>query len=232
MDQSQDKFAQLSPVLELVYVMLTNMSKYMNVYATDIEADKTEQYKEASEALTNAIRKFDVLYGLKSPASADATTTTNELQVSPETLEPSVEATPTEAPVQPAYNFASGSDPESLKKAKQAVEELKSLFNTVKNENAEVSTQLPQQSEPAPTIQSGPIAQPVPVTVEAPVASSMPTFVSPESTPTPQPVVAEPAPVAAVPTPMNTQPENQDGGEIDSILSELKKLQNKGTGQL
>lgn len=234
MDQSQDKFAQLSPVLELVYVMLTNMSKYMDVYATDIEADKTEQYKEAKDALTNAIKKFDALYGLKSPASAEAVTEVAQATAKAfDSIEPSAEATPTEVSPQPAYDFASGSDPESLKKAKQAVEELKSLFSDVRKEEVSPVAPAVAQTEPAPALSAEPLAMP-----QSPAAApAMPTFVSAETAPvqqqpvpTPTPVVE--APATTMPTPMNTQPESSDGGEIDSILAELKKLQNKGSGQL
>lgn len=217
MDQPQDKFAQLSPVLELVYVMLTNMAKYMEVYSKDIDAQDVAQYIEARDAVNGAIKKFDALYGLKSPASSDE----GEVATKP------VEGQP--------YDFAAGSDPESLKKAKQAVEELKTLFGDMKKEEA-ANVQTPVTS-----MEQQPVA-------EAAVPQSAPTFMAAESVSPSQdmsagtpaavepvaPVVSAPVeqPTTELPTPTNTPSPTQDAGEIDSILAELKKLQNKGTTQL
>ena len=228
MDQPQtDKFSELSPVLELVYVMLTNMAKYVDVYATDIDASKLTQYLEAKAALAEAIKKFDVLYGLQSAASLEDETSEDEADVEETTA---VVSASTDAPAsnmaagnQP-YDFASGNDPDSMKKAKQAVEELKTLFADMK-----------KQEMPQPAV--APVATPVVEVAQAPVApqNSMPTFVPTQTPAASLPVVpttsVETAP-APVPTPMNTPAPQQDAGEIDSILAELKKLQNKGSQAL
>lgn len=226
MDQTKtDKFAELSPVLELVYVMLTNMAKYMDVYAVDIDAEKTTQYVEAKEALKFAIGKFDVLYGLKSISSApEELEEERETEVEAPTTMPELTPTPTHpeaaAEAQP-YDFASGSDPESLKKAKQAVEELKLLFADMKKQEAVLETPVDSIVEATPFL-----AQTAPEEFPAP----MPTFVAPVT----PPQMAE-VPVATesvLPTPMDAPAPVQDATEIDSILAELKKLQNKGTPQL
>lgn len=247
MDQPKtDKFSELSPVLELVYVMLTNMAKYIDVYATDIEAEKLEQYMEARDALKNAIAKFDVLYGLQSPSSTPSTV--EEEQLEEVVSSPVAPATPTElqqeepvsqeqsvsaAPSTESHNyeFASGDDPESMRKAKQAVEELKALFADMKKQEAPAEEQVQSPVEqpvatvaPTTPVTVAPTPEPTPsITPNMP----MPTFVTPPAQPT------TPAPVAQyVPTPMNTPPVAQDANEVDSILEELRKLQNKGTTQL
>ncbi len=215
MDQA-DKFSQLTPVLELVYVMLTNMSKYMDVYAKDIEAEKLDQYAQSKDAISGAIKKFDALYGLKSPASADVDEVSFDQDVEPV----SSPVAPTQTDAQP-YDFASGSDPESLKKAKQAVDELKTLFADMKKEeSAAPMEQVVPQEQSMPTFVPAPAAQDM--------SSGMPA--STETVMPPAPVA--PAPAVEIPTPMNTPAPAQDAGEIDSILAELKKLQNKGTTQL
>ena len=237
MDQPKtDKFAELSPVLELVYVMLTNMAKYMDVYATDIEAEATPQFVEANEALSGAIRKFDTLYGLKSPASATEQdfTADEDTQIVQEDVE-EVPATPMPAAPQQddnnkPYNFASGDDQESLKKAKQAVEELKTLFADMKKQEQVTPAAVEPVAAPEPVLQTPtePPANVPAVTTSQPVATqSMPTFVAPTA------VADATAPVAPAPaaTTAAVQPA-QDATEIDSILAELKKLQNKGTTQL
>lgn len=258
MDQPKtDKFSELSPVLELVYVMLTNMAKYMDVYATDIEADKTEQYMEAKEAIDAAIRKFDTLYGLKSPSSSteepvgefeddmtdDDTMPTTEATVAEKAVsQAQAPTTPSAGPKSEAqpYDYASGNDPESLKKAKQAVNELKTLFADMKKQEATV---VPATSSSEPT--------PVPVTESAPPAPvppqvPMPTFVAPAtsapavptqsvSPPATPVLVPDTNPASAAPTTAPADPATApagDANEIDSILAELKKLQNKGTAQL
>ena len=255
MDQPKtDKFSELSPVLELVYVMLTNMAKYMDVYATDIDAAQNEQYVQAKDAVDTAIRKFDTIYGLKSPASisTDEKTTSgdatfvDEVAAEPETTGSPVEkieekpqgtSVVTPATEQP-YEFASGNDPESLKKAKQAVEELKTLFADMKKQEAEAQ-QAPvvPASSPAETVTPevpADVTTPAVAPVQAPVseAAPTPTFVTPSaspvvSTPDVQPVNTTPAPqTPSVPAPTS------DAGDVDSILAELKKLQNKGNTQL
>ncbi|MFZ6022561.1 MAG: hypothetical protein ACOYT9_03775 [Patescibacteria group bacterium] len=214
MDQPKsDKFSELSPVLELVYVMLTNMAKYVDVYANDIQAEKIEQYAVAQDALRTAIARFDEMYGLQSPSSTPLVEDT-EVEPVPAQVAAPVEAVAPVAPQeQSAYEFASGNDPESLKKAKQAVEELKTLFADMKNQESAVQT----SQEPAP------------VTLEAPAdtlnpTTPMPTFVTPPTQPQ--------ATTTELPSPMNTPSASQDASEIDSILKELKNLQNKGTQQL
>lgn len=244
MDQPSktDKFSELSPVLELVYVMLTNMAKYLDVYATDIEADKTTQYNEAKDALKNAIKKFDVLYGLESTRDEEeledeqveerVETPAEQVQMAqPERMDPEDKT----AEQGQAYDFASGNDPESLKKAKQAVEELKTLFADMKKQEAEASA---NQANPATQEVPVPTTQVTPPPV--PQQDSMPTFVS-ATTPTMTPTVPVAAP-APMQTPVEAAPSQppapapqapaQDVNEIDSILAELKKLQNKGTQQL
>lgn len=229
MDQrNSDKFAELSPVLELVYVMLTNMAKYMDVYAKDIEAEKTEQYKEAREAMALALQKFDALYGL---TSADATTEVDTPQmaeevdafedttgdVSPETM-PAGGAAPVSEVAVPA-----DTDPESLQKAKEAVDELKTLFNEMRQQEQQ-SVQTPVPSTPG-----GVDAQPP----TAP-AASLPSFVSPAPSSAPEAVTeaAQMEAVANLPTPNGQVPSpTQDSNEVESILEELKRLQNKGTDQ-
>lgn len=254
MDQQKaDKFAELSPVLELVYVMLTNMAKYMDVYATDIEAEETPQFVEAKEALNSAIKKFDTLYGLKSPASATA----DELEEETPAMlaeEDDVQATPMPtAPQQDdnnkPYNFASGDDQESLKKAKQAVDELKTLFADMKKQEqvtpaTDQTVATPAVASPNPT--DAPIKAETPIAIPVvnpqqpvvtPVEPPMPTFVAPTvpseaSAPADAGTAsATPAPTVATQPPA-TVPPAQDATEIDSILAELKKLQNKGTPQL
>jgi hypothetical protein len=93
------------------------------------------------------------------------------------------------------------------------VEELKTLFADMKNQESAVQT----SQEPAP------------VTLEAPAdtlnpTTPMPTFVTPPTQPQ--------ATTTELPSPMNTPSASQDASEIDSILKELKNLQNKGTQQL
>jgi hypothetical protein len=191
----------------------------MDVFASDIEADKTEQYVDAKEALKTAIAKFDVLYGLKSPSSEEATPSVDDAEV-PFVDAEVAEVTPVVDNAELPYDFASGNDPESLKKAKQAVEELKTLFADMKKQEAEVATQ---------STVSAPVSSAQEV-VTQPGEVAMPTFVTP-TTPV-QPVETVVQEVGTLPTPMNTPAPAQDASEIDSILAELKKLQNKGTPQL
>jgi len=257
MDQPKsDKFSELSPVLELVYVLLTNMAKYMDVYATDIEADKNEQYLQAKDAIDSAIRKFDSLYGLKSPASSkssapegvvdefeDDMATEDTPAVTPE-LASEPAAVPTDSPEREKpnakpYDFASGNDPESLKKAKQAVEELKTLFADMKKQEI---AGAPAASTSAPVPSAPPVTDSTSQAQTPPVGpASTPTFVAPvasapvDSTLPPvtqAPVQATVPPVAPVATTPETAAPASDANEIDSILAELKKLQNKGSAQL
>lgn len=216
MDQPKsDKFSELSPVLELVYVMLTNMAKYVDVYANDIQAEKIEQYAVAQDALRTAIARFDEMYGLQSPSSTPLVEDLEEepVQASAPVASPAPQEVPVPVQEQGAYEFASGNDPESLKKAKQAVEELKSLFADMKKEEtaAMPTPEMTQATASAPVDTVNP-------------TTPMPTFVTPPTQPE--------ATTAELPTPMNTPAPSQDASEIDSILKELKNLQNKGTQQL
>jgi hypothetical protein len=214
MDQQQtDKFNELSPVLELVYVMMTNMVRYLDVYAKDIDAAKLEQYVEAKQALDNAIKKFDSLYGLQSTTVEEAETSDEVSITEPIMAAPPVAPQPQVSNENQPYDFASGADPESLKKAKQAVDELKTLFAEMKKKEGEIDS-APVMAEQAPVVAPQP-----PVEMQQEYVA---------------PVQEQPAPVQ-VPTPMNTAAAAQpakDASEIDSILAELRKLQNKGNAQL
>lgn len=213
-EQSEQKFMELSPVMELIFSQITNMVKYLDLYASDIEATNLEQYQAAKKGLSQAIAAFEEIYGVSASASAETELEDEEV----------FEDTPVKAEVSaPDSSFASGDDEASLAKAKQAVEELKTLFSDM------------QKSEVAGTEAIKPQEVAVPVE-EAPVAG--PQFVSQQqqqvqapAMPTPMAPV-EQAPVAQAPvTPAPVTPQ-QDAGEIDSILAELRKLQNKGAQQL
>jgi hypothetical protein len=228
MDEASDKFNELSPVLELVYVTLTSMVRYLDLYATDIEATTDEQYLEAKSVLDEALKKLDSFYGIDSSEDLDE----DFVEEAPAKQLPSMPVpAPVVAPVNPQatapsaavgqpYEFAAGEDEESMQKAKQAVEELKSLFADMKKKEAEIADmplapadQQPQMSATMPVPQP-----PAPFVPVAPVVQDPAQMVPP----TPM----------QVPTPMNPQQPAKDATEIDSILAELRKLQNKGTQQL
>ncbi len=214
-EQTDQKFMELSPVMELMFSQITNMVKYLDLYAGDIDATNLEQYKMAKKGLTQAIVAFEEIYGVS------ASETTEELEnVDNESFE--VEPTTAEeSPVAQGAGFATGDDEASLAKAKQAVEELKSLFADMKKAEEE-SVEAPV----ATTAPVTPVTQPVPQFVNP--AQQIQPPATPESVPA-QPVM--PTPMA----PADQQPSaqaQQDAGEIDTILQELRRLQNKGAQQL
>lgn len=239
LQEHNDKFMELSPVLELVYIMLTNMAKYLDVYATDIDASQLQQYDQAKKALAQTIKTFDGFYGLQSGATAPIT----QSQPQADTVDPmgndisvgdDMDASAPKHDEKKPYEFASGDDPESLRKAKQAVDELKSLFADMKKKEAQ--SPLPANQEmSAPT---GMVSTPVmPTQPQSPVETPqqpapMPTFVSQQDMQQAEPTVSTPNVTPPTTAPDPVVPAQQDASEIDSILSELRKLQNKGAQQL
>lgn len=218
---SSDKFNELAPVLELMYVVMTHMTRYLDVYANDIDAAKLEEFKVAKSAMEDAIKKFNTFFGVEADDAVE-----NEEEVMSEVEEqtespipqPKTDVAPVPSSQQPVATFVTDEDEEdqeALKKAKQAVDELKALFAEMKEKDdaSTVSAAAPsvEQQSMAPVMQQTAPSQ----------------YIAP---PPPPPA----APSMVVPTPENTQQQMQQAGdasEIDSILAELRKLQNKG-GQL
>jgi len=237
MDNTPNKFAEISPVLELIYVMLTNMTKYLNVYAKDIDASKLVQYQEAKTALTDALKKFDAFYGLESNTEVGDG---EPKVVDPVPPMPSVPAPTTANKAAPTFNsddtqFTPGNDKESLEKAKKAVSELKELFADMKKEEKNVTEESSETVKTVATTENQSSSLP-PITGEeqAPSVSAIPsgTVAQEQAVPQVPPVVTEttqPVVDMAVPTPQTpvAQPPKEDK-EIDSILAELRKLQKKG----
>lgn len=65
------KFEQLSPVLELMYLMVSNMSRYLKVYAEDTDLTALQQYKDTLKALENLKNVLDGIYGIEDEADAE-----------------------------------------------------------------------------------------------------------------------------------------------------------------
>jgi|GEM_PF-6244735 len=64
MDDSSKKFEALSPVLELIYILIKNTSKYLDVYAKDIGAEELAEYKKVRDSLASAKKALEEIYGL------------------------------------------------------------------------------------------------------------------------------------------------------------------------
>lgn len=226
MEPQTNKFSEISPVLELIYVMLTNMNKYLQVYANDIDAAKLQQYLDAKEALELALKKFDALYGLDSS----------------QTVQEAVDSVQVEDEEEASETFDSNSDPDSVKKAKEAVAELKQLFNEMKE--SEQNSENGQK--PAPKADLPPIAEEEKVQSVDSIPSTSVDTSKENTSPAPKQVAAPPVVASeensaesSAPSEPKAEEKNpdvvtpqQDAAEIDSILAELRKLQNKGEGEL
>lgn len=56
------QFEKMSPVLEMIYVMVKNMQKYLKVYAEDIGAGSLDEYQKTYEALNKVKETLDQVY--------------------------------------------------------------------------------------------------------------------------------------------------------------------------
>lgn len=223
------KFEQLSPVLELMYLMITTMQKYLRVYAEDRKLDSGKEYKETYEALMNLKRTLDRVYGiadepLRNPSSARKSGFNAPQQRVPQQNMP-------QKPMAPAEEKAPSFD-----SMRQSLNELRSAVDLSSAPQAPAVQAV--QREVSPLVSSD-----APPFFEQPVMQSAPRQPEPQVTPQYEnpamnPIMQGPQQVAPAamqqpvqaqaPQPAVMQPGGADSNqssEIDSILSELRKLQ-------
>jgi len=207
-NNNDQQFDKLSPVLELMYLMVTNMQKYLKVYTEDTSLENLQEYKDVYKALEHTKSVMDKVYGLDA-VDEDMSETQTKAAPMPSQM-PSMPA-PQQKPAQDDFDFA-------LDELRQTRDE---VMNTSEQKPvAPVMPPVQHTEEPmpsVPTFQSAATSLPQqPQAPAIPVAPSMPAV---ENLPTPEMPAQQPTA-----NNQNTQPAGQQN-EIDSILAELRKLQ-------
>lgn len=206
------KFEQLSPVLELMYLMVTNMQKYLKVYAEDMQLQDLSEFKDVHESLLDLKKKMDAIYGI-----AESSTSSSKAPVKAELPK---------QPMQPKVEQKSPFDD-----MRQSLNDLRSSIDSIDEEEtvpAAVPQQMPQAPVPQAPVFTPPQPQQTPVPMmnpmEAPQMEAPMTPVAPMSSP------QMPASPEQMQQPQHPAMQNQSN-EIDSILAELRKLQSNSKQQ-
>lgn len=229
-NQSENaKFEQISPVLELIYLMVTNMQKYLRVYAEDTQAENLKEYKETHEALQNLRRVLDRIYGIEEAPQARQ----NAQKQAPQQQAPH-SAAETRREVESAFQGFTDSSPSVFSEPTRIPQGMNQPQVPPMPQN---QPQAPQIFSQQNSVQSQPQAFGPQTSVPNP---EMDEFVLPARNSQQsqqfgapqqpqQPMNNEPAPqmsqAPAQPQQQQTQPQASQASEIDSILAELRKLQ-------
>jgi hypothetical protein len=201
------KFEQLSPVLELMYLMVTNMQKYLKVYAEDMQLQDLSEFKDVHESLLDLKKKMDAIYGI-----ADSTSGNSRATAKPE------------SPKQSMQPKAEQKNP--FDDMRQSLNDLRNSIDSVDEEET-VAAPAPQSMPQSPMQQPPTFMPPQPQQAPVPMMNPMNQPPQTEAPMTPVAPVASPQ-MPASPEQMQ-QPQHpamqSQSNEIDSILAELRKLQ-------
>lgn len=223
-DSEQNKFEQLSPLLELMYLMVSDMKKYLKVYAEDMKMDTLPEYKEVSDSLQNLKVTLDKIYGIEAPVKEvrppkmDFPGPKPTLESQPQIQQPQV---PHQTPVESKPDISAMKD--AWSQVSQQTQTPARPQTTGAHYNPHIEHSVHQQAHMNHNVAAG-MSVPTPLATEhmLPAQEPMPAIEAPGSDYTPigqqfetQSPVAEPAPQQAP----------AQSNEIDSILAELRKLQ-------
>jgi len=210
-NNNDQQFDKLSPVLELMYLMVTNMQKYLKVYAEDTSLENLQEYKDVYKALEHTKSVMDKVYGLdegpEEVSQPEIRQNTQQVQQAP-----SVENSP-----MPNMQNDFEAARESLNQVRQDVQS-----DPVQRPQAPVMPSYEPPMRSVPTQQSSgfslPAEPPMQSMNAAPVEQSLP------------PMPQQQAPQDQVPQGQQAQA-GSSSTEIDSILAELRKLQSNQNPQ-
>ncbi len=204
------KFEQLSPLLEMLYVIIKNTRKYLQIYAEDIDAAELREYQEVNGELEKLAKKLEVIFGLV-PVNAQQPSAPENNVKKTVTVTKEVNATKPEEAQKPQEEMVTNQPTESVTEQRPAEpkKEMKEVFNALdqlkeeldkkaeSEQSAPAPTVTPEAPAPAPqpvnTVDSAepniPVEQSAPVTpnVQQPVNNQMPV----ENNTNEQPQVAE-----------------------------------------
>lgn len=154
-DNQAQKVERLSPVLELIYVVLKNAAKYLKVYAEDVKVDELPEYTKALESLNQAQKGLeDIFFGLDTKAPEAVASTPPTPAVSQPQVAVPVSTPPAARPNvnQGAASQARGSAiPSPVPNAAEATNKLNQLRQDLEDKGASGQSQ-PDQPVVVPPI--------------------------------------------------------------------------------
>ena len=196
------KFEQLSPLLEMLYVIIKNTRKYLQIYAEDINAAELREYQEVNGELEKLAKKLEVIFGLvpvnaQQPSAPEnnvkkTVTVTKEVNATkPEEAKKPQEEVVTNQPVESVTEQPKEQMPAEPKK------EMKEVFNALDQLKEELDKKAEsEQSAPAPTVTpEAPAPAPQPVNTVDSAEPNIPVEQSARVTPNVQQPVNNQMPV-------------------------------------
>lgn len=202
------KFEQISPVLELIYLMVTNMQKYLRVYAEDTQAETLKEYKETHEALQNLRRVLDRIYGIE-----DAPQNRQNAPKTEERTPVVSNSANVKKEIEDAFqSFAGPSTNDFAQPAQPPMPQMQPQQPPMPQHMSVPNPQMDEFVLPSPMAQQPPMQQ-----MQAPQPPMGFQQQQPMQPPMPQ---MQPQQQVQQPQVQSSQP-----SEIDSILAELRKLQ-------